>query len=240
MIGLDATVTTDPVIGAGTVIYLNTDQNDTTGYNLSFGNVGAEYEVQFSDGSNAELQPFLYRLHPPGPPRKLNGDAPLVSGFSGNGESVELAIPQALLTPGGGAAPTSIDFATLINGTTGVPTDFTQPEYVITDPATLETRTPTHRVAIVYSDTSASLYFSPTAYSDLIMAAENQARMAGVSYDLINKSKLTNVNNLLGYDALIFPAMPDVNTANLPAIMSALTSAVYNYHIGIICLPGIF
>ncbi len=234
VIGLDATATTDPVIGAGTVIYLNTDQNDTTGYNLSFGNVGAEYEVQFSDGSNAELQPYLYSLTSAGATTELNGDAPLVSGFSDNGESVELAIPQALLTPADGAAPTSIDFATLINGTTGVPTDFTQPEYVITDPATLETRTPTHKVAIVYSDTSASLYFSPTAYSDLIMAAENQARMAGVSYDLIDESKLTNVNNLLGYDALIFPAMPNVNTTNLPAIMSALTSAVYNYHIGII------
>ena len=58
--------------------------------------------------------------------------------------------------------------------------------------------------------------------------------MAGVSYDVIDESQLTNINNLIGYDALIFPAMTDVNTAQLPAIMSALTSAVYNYHIGII------
>jgi serralysin len=66
------------------------------------------------------------------------------------------------------------------------------------------------------------------------MAAQNQARMAGVSYDVIDESQLTNINNLIGYDALIFPAMADVNTAQLPAIMSTLTSAVYNYHIGII------
>ena len=39
------------------------------------------------------------------------------------------------------------------------------------------------------------------------MAAQNQARMAGVSYDVIDESQLTNVNNLIGYDALIFPAM---------------------------------
>ena len=58
--------------------------------------------------------------------------------------------------------------------------------------------------------------------------------MAGVSYDVIDESQLTNINNLIGYDALIFPAMPDVNTAQLPAIMSTLTSAVQNYHIGII------
>ena len=58
--------------------------------------------------------------------------------------------------------------------------------------------------------------------------------MAGVSYDIIDELQLTNVNNLIGYDALIFPAMTDVNTAQLPAIMSALTSAVYDYHIPII------
>ena len=66
------------------------------------------------------------------------------------------------------------------------------------------------------------------------MAAQNQARMAGVSYDVIDELQLTNINNLVGYDALIFPAMADVNTAQLPAIMSTLTSAVYNYHISII------
>jgi hypothetical protein len=40
--------------------------------------------------------------------------------------------------------------------------------------------------------------------------------------------------NLIGYDEIIFPAMADVNTAQLPAIMSTLTSAVYNYHISLI------
>src|SRR5262249_52081195 len=69
---------------------------------------------------------------------------------------------------------------------------------------------------------------------DLFMAAQNQARMAGVSYDVIDESQLGSISNLLPYDALIFPSMSDVNTAQLPAIMSALTSAVYNYGISII------
>ena len=73
-----------------------------------------------------------------------------------------------------------------------------------------------------------------TTYSDLFMAAQNQARMAGVAYDVIDEAQLTDINNLIGYDALIFPAMTNVSTAQLPAIMSALTSAVYDYHIGII------
>ena len=234
VIGIDATAATDPVIGPSDIIYLNTDQNAATGYDLSFAKIGADYEVQFAYGSNAALEPFLYSVTSAGVTTLLNGGAPLHYGFSSNGESLEVAIPQALLTPAGGTAPTSINFAAL-NGSQGLPSDLANnPEYTITDPATLVARTPTHKVAIVYSDTSAALYFNQTAYSDLFMAAQNQARMAGVSYDIIDESQLTNINNLIGYDALIFPSMADVNTANLPAIMSTLTSAVYNYHIGII------
>ena len=234
VIGIDATAATDPVVGSGATIYLNTDQNDTTGYNLSFANIGADYEVQFAYGSNAALEPFLYSVTSTGATTLLNGGAPLDYGFSSNGESLEVAIPQALLVPAGGIAPTSINFVAL-NGSQGLPSDLAgDPEYTITDTATLAARTPTHKVAIVYSDTTAALYFSQTAYSDLFMAAQNQARMAGVSYDIIDKSQLTNINNLIGYDAIIFPSMADVNTAELPAIMSTLTSAVYNYHIGII------
>ena len=234
VIGIDATAATDPVIGLLDTIYLNTDQNAATGYNLSFANVGAEYEVQFAYGSNAALEPFLYSVTSAGVTALLNGGAPLDYGFSSNGESLEVAIPQALLTPVGGAAPTSINFVAL-NGAQGLPTDLAvNPQYTITDTATLAVQAPTHKVAIVYSDTTAALYFSQTAYSDLFMAAQNQARMAGVSYDIIDESQLTNINNLIGYDAIIFPSMADVNTAELPAIMSTLISAVYNYHIGII------
>ena len=53
MIGIDATAATDPVIGPGDIIYLNTDQNAATGYDLSFAKIGADYEVQFAYGSNA-------------------------------------------------------------------------------------------------------------------------------------------------------------------------------------------
>ena len=55
------------------------------------------------------------------------------------------------------------------------------------------TRTPTHKVAIVYSDTTAANYFRGLAMPrarllppmTTVMAAQNQARMAGVSYDII-------------------------------------------------------
>ena len=115
VIGIDATAATDPIIGAGTVIYLNTDQNTATGYS-PFGDLSAP-STRCSSLSvrTIVLQPYLYSVTSAGVATLLNGGAPLDYGFSSNGESVELAIPQALLTPTGGAAPTSISFATLIN-----------------------------------------------------------------------------------------------------------------------------
>ena len=230
-IGIDATSATDPVIGAGTTIWLNTDQNTATGYS-PFGSIGADYNVTYVNGA--------FYLYTGAAAQNLVSATPLTSALSPDGKSLEIAIPRSLLDAGGRARrqPTSTSPRRSTPArqllTVYLPSDYTNPEYTITDPATLLPKTPTHKVAIVYSDTSANLYFSQTAYSDLFMAAQNQARMAGVSYDVIDKSQLTDINNLIGYDALIFPAMPDVNTAQLPAIMSTLTSAVYNYHIGII------
>src|SRR5580698_6463413 len=80
VIGIDATAATDPVIGSGATIYLNTDQSDTTGYNLSFANIGADYEVQFAYGSNAALEPFLYSVTAAGATTLLNNGAPLDHG----------------------------------------------------------------------------------------------------------------------------------------------------------------
>ncbi len=227
-IGIDATSATDPVIGAGTTIWLNTDQNTVTGY-TPFDSIGADYNVTYINGA--------FYLYTGAAAQNLVSTTPLTTALSADGKSLEIAIPRSLITPVGGTATTNINIAAEIGGGPAIifaPGDYTNPEYTITDPATLVAQTSTHKVAIVYSDTSANLYFNQTAYSDLFMAAQNQARMAGVSYDVIDESKLTDINNLIGYDAIIFPSMADVNTAQLPAIMSTLTSAVYNYHIGII------
>src|ERR1700736_959759 len=138
VIGIDATATTDPVIGANTFIYLNTDENRATGFS-PFGSVGAEYYVQFSADSNGVVQPYLYSVTSAGVATQLNGGAPLNFGISGNGESVELAIPQALLALPGGPAPKSINFVALIdNAAAALPGDFRNPpQYAITDPARL-------------------------------------------------------------------------------------------------------
>ena len=69
----------------GTVIYLNTDQNNTTGYELSFGNVGAEYAVQFTidtnpaDSTYNTLQAYLFSATSAGIAAGLNGGPPALS-----------------------------------------------------------------------------------------------------------------------------------------------------------------
>src|SRR5260370_30180965 len=95
VIGINATVTTDPVIAANTFIYLNTDQNAATGFS-PFGSVGAEYYVQFSPNSSGVVQPYLYSVTSVGVATQLNGGAPLNYGVAGHRDSSDIAIPQAM------------------------------------------------------------------------------------------------------------------------------------------------
>ena len=220
-------------IGANTTVWLNTDLNAATGYQIFGYAGGAEYNVNFYTKIDGTIGAALY-TGADGQTLVLD-NIPIA--YSADHTSVEFAIPMAAA----GNPNNPIDVLYDVNNSIFGPVAYTNQPYVA--PNADVTRTPTHRVAIVYSDTTAANYFRgigdaagapSTVYSDLFMAAQNQARMAGVSYDVIDESQLTDINNLIGYDALVFPAMTDVNTAQLPAIMSALTSAVYDYHIGII------
>ncbi|MBV8576369.1 MAG: hypothetical protein JOZ58_15230, partial [Acetobacteraceae bacterium] len=220
---------------------MNTDQNAATGYSPSFaaGKIGAEYEVQFSANSAGVLQPYLYSVTSAGVATELNGGQPLNFGFSTDGRSVELAIPQSLLTPTGGTAPTSINFATLLNNTQGLPSDFNNnPEYTISPPV-VPVNQAIKKVGIVFSATTAAQYFGggqagATAYSDLFMSVQHQAEAAGVSYDILTEADLTNVAKLSQYSALIFPSFQNVQSSQVSAIANALNQVVYQYHVPII------
>jgi hypothetical protein len=90
------------------------------------------------------------------------------------------------------------------------------------------------RIGIVYSDTTAANYFSATAYSDLIMAAENQAVQAGIPFDLLTESDLTNLSKLVNYDALVFPAFTNVQSTDVSAITNTLLQATKQFGLGLI------
>ncbi len=90
------------------------------------------------------------------------------------------------------------------------------------------------RVGIVYSESSAAKYYDKFTYNQLFTAVQNQARMAGIPYDLLNEDDLADINKLVGHQALIIPFMPNVKAAKLAAIEAALDQAVSTYHIGLI------
>ncbi|MBV8400347.1 MAG: hypothetical protein JOZ17_16635, partial [Acetobacteraceae bacterium] len=195
--------------------------------------------MQFSANSAGVLQPYLYSVTSAGVATELNGGQPLNFGFSTDGRSVELAIPQSLLTPTGGTAPTSINFATLLNNTQGLPSDFNNnPEYTISPPV-VPVNQAIKKVGIVFSATTAAQYFGggqagATAYSDLFMSVQHQAEAAGVSYDILTEADLTNVAKLSQYSALIFPSFQNVQSSQVSAIANALNQVVYQYHVPII------
>jgi hypothetical protein len=84
-IGIDATLATDAVIGAGTTVWLNTDQNTATGYS-PFGSVGAEYNVTYVGGS--------FYLYTGASAQNLVSPTPLTTALSADGRSLEIAIPR--------------------------------------------------------------------------------------------------------------------------------------------------
>ena len=240
VIGISAVAAADPVIAANTIIYLNTDQNTATGFGPFGAAVGAEYLVRFVAGTTTgTVQPQLYSVTAAGVETVLNGGAPLNYALSTDGKSFEIAIPQTLV---GGTATHSVNFAALVNnGAVALPGSFfSNPEYTITDPSTLvAVDHSVKKVGIVYSATSAAQYFGGgqaglTAYSDLFMAAQHQAEAAGVSYDILTETDLTNVAKLSQYSALVFPDMQNVQSTQAAAIQSALHQVVYNYHVPII------
>ena len=115
-----------------------------------------------------------------------------------------------------------------------LPSRVPQAPFTLTDEP-VPVRTDTNlKVAIVFSETSAAKYFSATAYSQLFMAAQSQAIAAGVPFDILTESDLTDLSKVVNYDALIFPSFANVHADKLSAIEDILTDAVYKYGISLV------
>ncbi len=90
------------------------------------------------------------------------------------------------------------------------------------------------RIGIVYSQPTAKKFFDEFAYTQLFMAMQHQARMAGIPYDLLSEDDLTNANTIAKYNALVIPAMQYVTASKLSAIENAIDQAIINNGIGLI------
>ncbi len=215
----------DRAIGTNTTIWLNTDRNAQTGYQV-FGFAGGdEYSINIqSDG-----QAYLYKATSANTQTQV---AKLDSAKSADGKIFEVAVGKTLLP----ATPQGIDVLADVNDSVFIPGDYSNTKYTVSpDIAPAIARTDLNKkVAIVYSETSANKYFDKKSYVQLIESAQNQAMMAGIPFDLISENDLTNLSKLVNYDTIVFPSFINVQSSQLDAITSTLNTAVYKYNIGLV------
>ncbi|BAY24533.1 protein with type I secretion target domain and SCP-like extracellular domain [Calothrix sp. NIES-2100] len=213
-------------IGAGTTLWLNTDRNSLTGYQI-FGLTGiggAEYNVNFFSND----KPYLYT----GADGENFVKGPLNYAYGTNNQIVEFAVPISLLN----GAPQAIDVVVDINNKTFLPSDYSTQKYTVyATPSVLPARTDfSKKVGIVFSETTAKNFFQDKAYTQLFLSMQSQAMQAGIPFDILTENDLTDLSKVVNYDALIFPSFRNVPLAKLDAIQNTLTQAVYKYNIGLI------
>lgn len=214
-------------IGPNTTLWLNTDQNAATGYKIwgTFG--GDEYAVNiYSDGV-----PHLYKVDTAG---VFTWVTALNYATSTDKSVIEFVVPATAL---GLSTPQAIDLLGDINDSVFLPTVY-DPAVYYTVPAVATTypvRTDaSKRVGIVFSTSSKNHFYDSKAYSQLFMSMQHQAMMAGIGFDLLNETDLTDLNKLVNYDALIFPYAANIPKNIRSAVNKNLFTAIYQYGIGII------
>ncbi|WP_170263340.1 cadherin domain-containing protein [Blastochloris sulfoviridis] len=222
----------DTTIGTNTTMWLNTDQNNSTGYKIWGWANGVEYQVELNAGALK-----LYAVAPDAsgnPVTTYKQDLSFALGADGT--TIEFAVPKAAIgSPAGLSALIDINDQTFLPGVYNT-------AYAVTDTGSLPARADlTKKVAIVYSDTTAARYFgltdvnlAETAYTQLFMAAQNQAAMAGVPFDVITEADLKDLSKLVNYDAIVFPSFEYVKAADVAAIESNLTLLAKNYDTSLI------
>lgn len=207
-------------IGAGTTAWLNTDQDAATGFKIFGSTGGAEYNINF----DANGTPQLYTGNAG---ETLVPNVTIGHAYSADRTVVEFAIAKSAI-----GSPLAVNTLWDVNDRAFLPGDYATTQYeVLNLPALTDS---SRKIGIVYSETSANQYFSKMAYSQLFMAAQNQAAMAGVPYDILSESDLTDLAKLASYDALLFPNFSHVQASQLTAIENTLKLATQNYDVSLI------
>ncbi|MCK5896106.1 MAG: hypothetical protein KAG20_04830, partial [Cocleimonas sp.] len=209
-------------IAQNTTIWLNTDQNTSTGHKIWGFAGGAEYNINiYSDG-----KPYLYT----GDASQVYVAGPLTYATvsDGNGGSIlEVEVPEALIgTPAGAGINLLLD----INNGVFMPRSYSPHtnNYIL---PRFPSKAP---IGIVYSKTSENRFFNSKAYAQLFMSVQAQAMMAGMPFDLLNEEDLLSIAKVKNYKTLIFPSFANVKASQLNAIEQTLNLAVNQYNIGLI------
>ncbi|WP_313806466.1 cadherin domain-containing protein [Sphingobium sp.] len=209
-------------IGANTTVWLNTDGQTSTGYQIFGFAGGAEYNVNFAADGSVNLYSGAA-----GGTLVLGG---LQAAWSADRTVVEFRLPTTAV--GNPAAMyTYYDVNDLSNSF--MPSNYQSAPFTVFNQPTA-TQAPDMRIGIVFSQTTADAYFSPTAYSQLFMSVQSQAIQAGIPFDILTEADLTDLNKLSHYDALVFPSFRNVAADKVEAITHTLEMASKQLGIGLI------
>ena len=218
-------ITAPSAIGTGTTVWLNTDRNTATGYQIFGATGGAEYNVEFASDGTLSLFTGGTTTNP-----IVSG---LTAAWSADQTSVEFRV-----TKGAIGSPNAIDTLYDINNSVFLPATYPStanglPSFTVFNDTGIVPAADT-RIAIVYSDTTANAFFNKTAYSQLFMSVQSQAMQAGIPFDILSESDLTSLTTLAKYDAIVFPSFRNVQSAQVTAIAQTLEQAVKQFDIGLI------
>ena len=216
------------IIGPATTIWLDTDQKVSTGYQVFGFTGGAEYNINFyTDG-----KPYLYT----GADGENYVSGPLNYKIvtSGTSSTLEMEIPENLIgTPANG-----INLMLDVNDTVFLPTYYSTTNQYVLPKQTTTPPTPIgntdRRIGIVYSQTTANRFWDPKSYSQLFMSVQAQAMMAGIPFDVLSETDLTDLNKVTQYDTLVFPYFAYVPDAIATTIEQNLVTASTKNGVGII------
>ena len=213
-------MTAPTAIGTNTTAWLNTDRNATTGYQVFGFAGGAEYNVNFAaDGTVS-----LYR----GGAGETLVAGNLQVAWNAAHTTVEFRVPKAAI-----GNPQAIDTIYDVNDAVYLPGNYSSTPFTVFNDTGIVAASD-HRIAIVWSDTTANNYFSKTAYSQLFMAAQSQAMQAGVPFDILTESDLTSLATLAKYDSIVFPSFRNVDAGKADLIAQTLEQATKQFGIGLV------
>jgi hypothetical protein len=212
------------VVGANTTIWLDTDQNRSTGFQI-FGttptSAGAEYNINIAADGNA----YLYTGG-----AGQNIVARVDAKLSVDGKQWEVGVSKNLLSVTGAGINVLAD----VNNTTFLPRDYSRSPLTVSS-TPLPTRTDlSKKVGIVYSETSANRFFDKKAYGQLFGNAQNQATQAGINFDILTETDLKDLSKVVQYDSLVFAGFANVKSADVASIENVLTQASTKYGVGLI------
>lgn len=209
-------------IGAGTTLWLNTDQDYATGYQIWGYAGGSEYNINFhTDG-----KPYLYQ----NAAGQTFVSGPLNYATTSDGSSgtiMELEVAEGLIgTPSGNGVNVLID----VNNNSYLPRSY----YPNSNNYIVSRQGSTPPLAIVYSATTAAQFFDSKAYAQLFMSVQSQAIMAGLPFDLLSEDDLLDLDKITQYKTLVFPYFANVKESLLPGIEQNLGLAVNDYNVGLV------